>query len=279
MEGKQRDEYLDFVKGIAVFLVVYGHCIQYFSICGDFFENIIFKYIYSFHMPLFMFISGYLFFRTVSRHTLRDTLMRKWRGILVPAIVWGGLYYIVEIAIKYIQGERTEVNISGLLHSVSGYWFIWSVFSCVIVMAVVYYVVPKRMMWLGVIVGLAGIICFPNMWMNVFMYPYFVIGFCCKEDGYVKLIEKKSRIWSICFGIVHLLFLYFFEKKHYIYTSGINPFTSEFGPMEQINIDAYRWITGMVGVLAVLSVLKKIYDDRSNSRIIKYMSQLGEHSM
>ena len=55
--------YIDFVKGIAIFLMLWGHCIQFCAVGDfDFFENWVFKLIYSFHMPLFMLVSGYLFF-------------------------------------------------------------------------------------------------------------------------------------------------------------------------------------------------------------------------
>ena len=52
------------VKGVAISLVLIGHSIQ--GACtienSDCFENIFFKTIYSFHVPLFMLISGYLFY-------------------------------------------------------------------------------------------------------------------------------------------------------------------------------------------------------------------------
>lgn len=59
-----REKHIDIIKGIAIFLVLWGHCIQ--SIAGDegFFSNWVIRIIYSFHMPLFMVMSGYLFQRT-----------------------------------------------------------------------------------------------------------------------------------------------------------------------------------------------------------------------
>lgn len=62
----KRNDYIDFVKSVAIILVVIGHCIQ----CGSgslyfeeqlYFDNILFRVIYSFHMPLFMLLSGFLF--------------------------------------------------------------------------------------------------------------------------------------------------------------------------------------------------------------------------
>lgn len=56
----ERNEKLDNLKGIAIFLVVWGHSLQYLNNGEfDFFENSLFQVIYSFHMPLFMVISGF----------------------------------------------------------------------------------------------------------------------------------------------------------------------------------------------------------------------------
>lgn len=46
--------YIDNLRGLLIILVVLGHCIQNLDL--DFDHNIVFRYIYSFHMPLFMFI-------------------------------------------------------------------------------------------------------------------------------------------------------------------------------------------------------------------------------
>lgn len=66
LNEKRRSVLIDALRGVAIILVIIGHCISngsgsgYFSNQG-YYENIAFKFIYSFHMPLFMIISGYLF--------------------------------------------------------------------------------------------------------------------------------------------------------------------------------------------------------------------------
>lgn len=61
-----RDKRLDILKGIAIILVVIGHNIQFMKgntyAQGDFFSNPVFSIIYTFHMPAFMLVSGYLFY-------------------------------------------------------------------------------------------------------------------------------------------------------------------------------------------------------------------------
>lgn len=56
MVVKNRIEWIDCAKGLAIILVVFGHALTYFS--PDF-ENII-HMIYSFHLPLFFVLTGYV---------------------------------------------------------------------------------------------------------------------------------------------------------------------------------------------------------------------------
>ena len=58
--------FLDVLEAVAITLVLVGHAMQFGSgmhcyIYSDIFDNVVFKVIFSFHMPLFMLISGYLF--------------------------------------------------------------------------------------------------------------------------------------------------------------------------------------------------------------------------
>ena len=62
----QHLEWIDSVKGLAIFLVIVGHCIDGYRDAGIFKQyllefNSLHNFIYSFHMPLFFIISGYLF--------------------------------------------------------------------------------------------------------------------------------------------------------------------------------------------------------------------------
>lgn len=54
----QRDVTIDIVKGMAILFVVIGHLLQYNTADGS--HGVCFNWIYSFHMPLFMLLSGYV---------------------------------------------------------------------------------------------------------------------------------------------------------------------------------------------------------------------------
>lgn len=79
-----REKYVDFAKGVAIFLVVLGHIIDKESFAHTF------STISSFHMPLFFFLSG-----IAMNFTKIDTpryLLRKIVNLLLPFFVIGGVY-------------------------------------------------------------------------------------------------------------------------------------------------------------------------------------------
>ena len=72
----KRIEFIDSLKGFAILLVLWGHSIQYLCSGIDFFQNFIFKIIYSFHMPLFFLISGFFFHSALKLH-FKDFFLKK----------------------------------------------------------------------------------------------------------------------------------------------------------------------------------------------------------
>ena len=61
----ERNKNVDAIKGFAIILVVLAHAIQRNIIDSE--GNIIFCLINSFHMHLFMFLSGYVIARSISK--------------------------------------------------------------------------------------------------------------------------------------------------------------------------------------------------------------------
>jgi len=76
IQNKQaRNDFIDFLKGLSIFFVLWGHCIQYLTLGQwDFFEDKAFIFIYSFHMPLFIMISGYLFYESCNKKNISNII-------------------------------------------------------------------------------------------------------------------------------------------------------------------------------------------------------------
>ena len=86
---KQRLSYIDELKGFAILMVVIGHIFFFsFRIQGMDYISPWSEIIYSFHMPLFAFLSGLFIKPFTNLHLTRKTLER----LCLPLIIIGGLY-------------------------------------------------------------------------------------------------------------------------------------------------------------------------------------------
>lgn len=84
----------DAIKLFAIFLVVYGHCILHLqNYSYDIKENIIYRFYTSFHMPLFMAISGY-FGSKKNNLNFTEIVANTWKRLIVPSISFGVLFGI-----------------------------------------------------------------------------------------------------------------------------------------------------------------------------------------
>lgn len=84
-----RNRSIDAIKGILIFLVVIGHVLP-----GSLDENVIRYVIYSFHMPAFFFVSGYLLdMKRLAGQNYPSVFSKYWRRMLlewsVACLVYG----------------------------------------------------------------------------------------------------------------------------------------------------------------------------------------------
>lgn len=253
-----KNNFVNLLRGLAIFLMLWGHCIQYCIPIGvDFFENPIFKIIYSFHMPLFMLISGYLFYFSFEKRDMKTLLAHRCKG-LIHAIVFCGIfiYFTTTVVFSVINGNISPIINGGWLSSLSGLWFIWSVLGASIVVGVVCKKITK--LWLQIVLVVFGglfVILLPNYDLNLFMYPYFIIGFYFAK--YKQTLFKKIDWLKYVFLPLFPVMMLFFDKKHYIYTSGI--FGDKFGFWQYVQIDLFRWAIGLVGSLFVIVLMEIVY--------------------
>lgn len=142
--GKQaRDNSIDFLRGIAIVLVVLGHCVQYgsgsaFYESEAYFGNWLFRFIYSFHMPLFALISGYLFFWSMRRNGL-ELLKKQIVSLLVPIAVWKGLEALARGVVSIFRGTFSITKFLSDYFSAlpDAFWFLWAMFWCSMIVLIV----------------------------------------------------------------------------------------------------------------------------------------------
>lgn len=117
-----RNLQIDALKGAAILLVVAGHAV---GSLPNFDANIFFRVIYSFHMPLFMFISGFV--AALSKATVGINLLKKkFLVLVVPFIAW---YIISYFANGTYLTVMVKPYVKRLVLSPDwGLWFLWVLF-------------------------------------------------------------------------------------------------------------------------------------------------------
>ena len=280
----KRNVFIDIIKGVAIFLMLWGHCIQYCVSNSnvDFFENPVFKIIYSFHMPLFMLISGYLFFYSFSKRDLKTLLIHRTQSLLQPIVFCSVFnYFVTTVLFDVLSGNFKSAFGGGWIENLSSLWFLWSVLVSSLVTAIVcknFKKVYVQSILFFVFIPVVAI--FPNTNLNIFMYPYFILGFYFAQykDKIPVFVSKLKYLSLFLFPVL----MCFFEKKHYIYTTGILP-NDGYSLTEMLLIDSYRWLVGLVGsvfTLTISHVIFKYITVKIKKPIIgTALSQIGKRSL
>ncbi len=132
---KERDFILDFAKGIAIILVVLGHTFQ--GQANNFDDIYGFRIIYSFHMPLFAFLSGAAASHWVTKFTIASSFLeltkssiyrinRSAAHLLVPFISWTIISFWMNNSKELFQ----EYIIDIFRHADRSLWFLPCIFWC-----------------------------------------------------------------------------------------------------------------------------------------------------
>lgn len=91
----KRDGSLDVMKGLAMVFVVLGHVLhKYFP--ADYVNNFLFKIGTSFHMPLLLFVSGYLMGRKKVESFTNNYFFTRSIRLLCPWIIWTVVVAVIQ---------------------------------------------------------------------------------------------------------------------------------------------------------------------------------------
>ncbi|WP_191566673.1 acyltransferase family protein [Metabacillus idriensis] len=223
--SNKRISYIDSLKGIGIFLVIYAHS----GVLPTYAVN----YIYSFHMPLFFFISGFLFSRKKYAN-FNSFFKRKVNTILVPYFIFSILSYIFWVFIGSKFGGDSLLNISifkpiiGILYSNGiDYWLIHNIplwfLTCLFLVEIAYYYISRFkykdilillciLSVMGYVLSLYSVARLPwgfNVALNAI--PFFGIGHLLRNKLNKDLIQSYSLnrwiLMSVCL-IINLFMVY-----------------------------------------------------------------------
>ena len=281
MTQNQERAYINVVKGIAVVLMIWGHCIQYSSKGSfDVFSHPIFQGIYSFHMPLFMLISGYLFWFSFQKRDLKTLLIRRTQSMLQPIVFASMLNNILAKLPTFLLHRTIRLTNGELFVGLYSLWFLWCVLSSSTAVAIAGK--ATRKVWLQllyVILGVFLVALFPENHYHLYMYPYFVAGF------YYGMYRSRIPSWlsrcAVASLVVFPAMLPFYKYWHLIYMTPV--YTPEMELLDLLQLNGFRWGIGFAGSLFVLILSRWgfcfLEGRKVGNRVLQMLAKLGENSL
>ena len=274
-----RDSFWDCVKGVAIILVVLGHSIQYgsgqeFLWQEGYFSNRFFQLIYSFHMPLFMLVSGFFFNGTLQRYSAKDITIKKIRALLIPIISFSAIKLIVTSA-----GEGSvELTASGIFDLIiKNLWFLWVVLASSLICVAVEKMTVSWI-YIPVIIGMMFLPNKYNLSYLAFLFPYFIIGMYSARKEWYKAIFAKPALCGLMSLVIFAVMFLFYTENDFVYTSGTCILNRAID-IKQILTDLYRFAIGLIGSAAVICFIRYIYDLNITTKSIRPLAYIGTCSL
>jgi len=183
---KNRESWVEYAKAIGIILVVYGHVATGLYNGGIDFSVAYFELfnsvIYSFHMPLFFFLSGLFFYKSFSNKGGAKLIFSKVDTVFYPYVIWSILQGVVEVLLSnYTTNDVSLVEVASLLWSPRAqFWFLYALFSFFILSSVLYSLLSKQFT-IPILVCSIALYLYPSLlpqdlWFISRNFVFFVLG-------------------------------------------------------------------------------------------------------
>lgn len=192
------------IKGFLIVLVVLGHAIQCLYGTGNprIWLQPVFNIIYTFHMPLFIFVSG-IFFKSSLNRSLGKLVNDKFKRLILPSLIFSVLNSLLFVL---ITGESHGL---GFYYKKYKYWFL----ICLFILILIYYIFYKGNKLVKVLIVAAYVvtIVFYSFLPSVIfrdcqlVRQFFIFGFATYISIYLydKLVVVKKK--GVAFSLISLI--------------------------------------------------------------------------
>lgn len=129
---KERVRWIDISRGIAIILVVMLHVMSSYQEAGMYKDSAAFAFIhqlvYSFHMPVFMIVSGYLVAKGRRRGTKGQQVLQKLINYGIPYVIFSVVWVLMKTLMSGVTNSK--ISFTDLLwipvFPISFMWFIYA---------------------------------------------------------------------------------------------------------------------------------------------------------
>lgn len=200
-----RIEWIDTLKGFAMLMVILGHVVQGYQVAGFFpqyavYLNGLFDGIYSFHMPLFFMVSGYLYEMTwnENKNASWERIHHKFWDMMILYIVFSLLFWSIKtLAAAHVQMNHI-ISVEELLMipvaPLSYLWFLYVLMALFVIVPVMVQRVKQKGILFAIFtvgyllmgdVGIVGRIFYGGF--------YFVLGNWLRQRNLETMMVRPKR--------------------------------------------------------------------------------------
>jgi fucose 4-O-acetylase-like acetyltransferase len=254
-------------KGIGISLVVIGH---FYPESSPAYWVIMKNVIYTFHMPLFFLLSGYLY--SHGKYSYKSLIKGKIERLLYPFISVSIAFFLIKSVVGSMVKLEHPVGIGSLFtlltDPINSYmpllWFVHALF-------LIFSAYPIARRALGNYSLMVALLIFNSVFGGDYLVvgkalaymPFFVAGVILKEDAMISSKLMSQALWYVLVGLI------VFSIAVYLSFSEIFP--------KYLNYCA-KFCIGTMGSLLVM-VISKIISDRNHSALRGVLYNVGYYSM
>ena len=202
----QRIKYIDIYKGIGIILMIMGHI--GFGYNFDF-------YIHAFNMPMFFFISGYLYVLP----NFKNLVKRKFNSLILPYLIFGLLNLIICLfliknfnILNYFE-NMFSFNNYHCLEIAGALWFLTCLFFLNIIFSLIFKYFSIRETFL-ICILLVNLVYFIKIKLPlsidsaIYMLPIFYMGYMFKKISHKFSSIKTDFIFGTTLIIIFSFILF-----------------------------------------------------------------------
>lgn len=260
----KRVEWIDACKGLAIILVVFGHCWSR--------EVKVFLWIYSFHLPIFFMLAGYLI-ATKGTSFSKEIIVRKVKRLLIPYFTFSFLILLMIGTLKILGGMPVRELISGEMKSILGFranmstWFLACIFisECIFLFALKQIQMKRYLHISWIVICIAAVFCIETNTGLIFVLRRSLLGVIWMEIGCLiyHFHQRKYRISRFIIAVAFLINIVLCA-----YNGRVNMMFLEFGKSKVIFL--------VIGILGSVTVMEIFRNCNKTNRILTYC---GKHSL
>lgn len=136
----KRLDYIDIAKGLGMLTIIWGHIVH---------EGWSNQFVYSFHIPLFFFLSG-MVFNASKYQTVGELIKKRVKTLLIPYLIFSIITWLLWVGMRVVSHDTTNYwypllqtfiaqGSAGFLRHNLPLWFV----TCLFVVEIMYYYINK----------------------------------------------------------------------------------------------------------------------------------------